>query len=331
MAEKPKVLPRTIKIRTGKSSRFSLSTHVDFHLRQYKRIEAVDLAKLHLTADMMKKWYDNILLEEDLNKQSQLSLHTAGMKEENRNRNELLTTFFGVVRAYMHSNIPLMRQSAMKIDSVIHTYYGIQEKPHGGKTADIIGLLMDLDGLTDEIAALGMTPVMTDLKAVNDKFWNAREKRSDENKESKLPTSHDVRPQTDEMFEEICEFIRAAYIYAATKEDRLMIYNLVEMINWTSDETSASHNMAVAQRKSTKEKKEELKQVMKMIPDFEIAEGWAPKTLKLTGKTAKDEKHNKLYQLMASNDPARTLWVKIENGKLVKVEEPALEMLEDEE
>ncbi|MGP1481767.1 MAG: hypothetical protein ACTTJL_08775, partial [Hoylesella enoeca] len=60
------------------------------------------------------------------------------------------------------------------------------------------------------------------------------------------------------------------------------------------------------------------KTVEKLLPAFEQENGFAPGTLSLTGKTAKAEDGTKLYELKSASGDS--IWVKVEDGKLVKVE-----------
>ena len=316
MSETTKKLPKTVRIRRGKGSQLTLSRHAVYHRRQYDLIVAVEAAKLHLTAEMLKAWNANIEVEENLNKQSQISVHTAELLKKDHERDELLSTLFGVVRAYLHSHVELMKSAAMKMDAVLRPYYGTQKGANDTETGDVVGLLKDLEPLTDEVTALGMTPVVTELKTVNEAYKKLIAERSEEGNAAQLPASKTVRPATDEQFAEICQHIEAAYIFAATADDRALIFKLVELMNSATDETLAAHNLGQAQKQSAAEKKK----IQELLPAFEKANGWAPGSLSLTGNTAKGEGNVKLYELKSSAE--ESIWVKVEKDKLVKVPAP---------
>ena len=59
----------------------------------------------------------------------------------------------------------------------------------------------------------------------------------------------------------------------------------------------------------------------KMLRAFEQKSSFAPGALKLTGKTAKGADHAKLYELVSLS--GESIWVKVDGGKLVKVDAPA--------
>ena len=314
-------LSKTVRIKRSNGSKLELARHVEFHRRQYDIVADVNAEKLLLTADMLKAWKANIEQEEELNKQAQASAHTAEMLKRDRERDELLSTLFGVVRAYLSSHVALMKAAAVEMDRVLRPYYGIQKGAYDVETADIVGLLKDLEPLADEVTALGMTPVVTELKTVNEAYERLMKVRGAEDVGAKLPASNKVRPATDEQFAEICQHIEAAYIVAKTDEDRTLIFNLAEQMNHATDVTLASHNLGQAQKKLAKEKKAAEKELKKLLPAFEASEGFAPGALKLTGKTAKGEDHAKLYELVSLS--GESIWVKVEGGKLVKVPAPA--------
>ena len=316
MKETVKKLPKTVRIRRGKGSNLTLSQHVDLHRSQYSLVAARNAEKLLLTADMLKAWRANIEVEEDLNRQSQLSVRTAELLKKDQERDELLSTLFGVVRAYQHSHVALMKAAAVKLDAVLHPYYGTQDRGNKTETADVVGLLKDLEPLADEVTALGMTPVVAELKTVNEAYEQLSAERRQEGVGAKLPASNIIRPATDEQFAVICQHIEAAYIVAKTDEDRTLIFDLVELMNSATDETLAAHNLGQAQKQSAAEKKK----IQELLPAFEKANGWAPGSLSLTGNTAKGADHAKLYELKSSAE--ETIWVKVEKDKLVKVAAP---------
>ena len=320
MKETVKKLPRTVRIRRGKGSRLSLPEHVEYQRRQYTLVAARNAEKLQLTADMLKAWKANIEVEEDLNRQSQISVQTAELLKKDHERDELLSTLFGVVRAYLHSHVALMKSAAVKLDAVLRTYYGTQDRGNKTETADVVGLLKDLEPLADEVTMLGMTPVVTELKPVNEAYERLTAERGAENVGAQLPASNIIRPETDEQFAVICQHIEAAYIVAKTDEDRTLIFDLAELMNRATDETLAAHNLGQAQKKSSKEKKAAEKEVAKLLPAFEQENGFAPGALSLTGKTAKGAGNAKLYELVSLS--GESVWVKVEGGKLVKVDAP---------
>lgn len=305
-------LPKTVKIKRSNGSKLTLSRHVELHRRQYAIVAEGNAEKLLLTAEMLAAWKANIELEEDLNKRSQISVHTAEMLKMDQQRDELLSTLFGVVRAYLHSHVDQMKSAAVEMDRVLHPYYGIQKGAYDVETADIVGLLKDLEPLTNEVMTLGMTGVVAELKTVNEAYERLMKQRGADDVDAKLPASNKVRPETDEQFAVICQHIEAAYIVAKTDVERKMIFDLVALMNSATDETLASHNQGQAQKKSA-----EGKRLEKMLRTFETENGWAPNALSFTGKTAKDESGTKLYEVKSTGE---LFWVKIDKGKLVKGE-----------
>ena len=96
-------------------------------------------------------------------------------------RDDLLTNLFGVVRAQLKSPVAAVREAAKALDKGLGVYAGIQNKAVDAETAEVRGMLKDLEHFATEVTALGLTPVTTQLKTVNDEFqkvYNTRQEKA---------------------------------------------------------------------------------------------------------------------------------------------------------
>lgn len=255
MTEKNKKMPEIVQIRRGKISKYQLSQHVEYYRQQYALVAERDAQKLHLGTEMLKEWKACIELEEDLNKESQLSIRTDELKKKDRERSMLLRQIFGLVKAQSLSQLAPMYDAAVKIGAAIHTFYGTQQGAGDEKTADIVGLIAELENLPTESAAVGLTPAIEQLKTANQAYEKLHLQRSAEKVSTQLPASHKVRRRTDELFFIICRNIEAAYLFAASEKDRSMVFNLVELMNYVTHKSQASYNQGLALKRASKEKK----------------------------------------------------------------------------
>ena len=320
-------LPKMMQVDSSYCGRYSNSHHLQFQFNVYELVKAVDKQKLHLTDELLKIWADCLELETELNKQATATVQTEQMKALDKQRDDLLTNLFGVVRAQLKSPVQAVRDAAKALDKAFGVYTGIQFKAIDAETAEVRGLLKDLERFASEITALGLAPVTAQLKTVNDEFQQTYATRQEKAVERKLPALTEVRPQTDATFAAVCRYIEASYLFATTDEDRTLIERLVDRMNQESEHFKTTHKQSVAQKKAAPKKpgggkkttttiKEQLE---KLFPDFEKSQGLAEKSLSYSGHAAKLDAKTPIYLLYIGGDATKFVWVKIDGKKLVKV------------
>ena len=324
--EKFKVkIPKMALVDGTNCVRYSNSHHLQFMFNVYALVKAGDKVKLHLTDELLKTWNDCIELETELNKQATATVHTEQMAALDRQRDTLLTNLFGIVRVQLKSPVQAVKEAAQKLDKALGVYAGIQSKAADAETAEVRGLLKDLERYATEVTALGLTPVTTELKTINEKFQAIYNERQVKVVDTKLPPLAEVRPQTDAVFNAVCHYIEASYLLAATEDDRAPIERLVDQINQEVDHFKTAYKQSAAQKKpspAVKERKEKLKAA---IPAFAEKAGYDEGTLSYTGK-GKGAGMKRQYELAikdrktADGKPA-TIWVVMgKDGSLSLVE-----------
>ena len=309
-------LPKIVRVGRSLGSMFSNERHAQYHRELYGLVAAVPQAKLHLDASVMRIWKASIDLEIKITEEAAASLNTKQMEKLDNERDDLLTNIFGVVRSQKKSPVELVRKAAEKLDLVFRPYAGIQKQAYDEESLRIAGMLDDITKCTDKVTVLGLAPVFARLKAIETEYAKLQTERRAAASVNKLPQAREVRPHTDEAFEVVCQHIQASYLFTNVATDRTLIENLVAQMNRAAADFTGTHKQSAAQKKSAADKKK----VEELLPAFEASEGFAPGTLKLTGKTAKGEGNVKLYELVSLS--GNILWVKIDGDKLVKVEAP---------
>lgn len=320
-------LPKMMQVDSSYCGRYSNSHHLQFQFNVYELVKAVDKQKLHLTDELLKIWADCLELETELNKQATATVQTEQMKVLDKQRDDLLTNLFGVVRAQLKSPVQAVRDAAKALDKALGVYAGIQFKAVDAETAEVRGLLKDLERFASEITALGLAPVTAQLKTVNDEFQQTYTARQAKAVDQKLPALIEVRPQTDAVFAAVCRYIEASYLFATTDEDRTLIERLVDRMNQESEHFKTTHKQSVAQKKAAPKKpgggkkttttiKEQLE---KLFPEFEKSQGLVEKSLSYSGHAAKLDAKTPIYLLYIGGDATKFIWVKIDGKKLVKV------------
>ena len=289
------------------------SHHLQFMFNVYALVKAGDKLKLHLTDELLKSWGDCIDMETELNKVATASVHTEQMAALDQQRDTLLTNLFGIVRVQLKSPVQAVKEAAQKLDKALGVYAGIQNKAADAETAEVRGLLKDLERYATEATALGLTPVTTELKTINEKFQAVYNERQAKAVDAKLPPLIEVRAQTDAVFNAVCHYIEASYLLAATEEDRPPIERLVDQINQEVDHFKTAYKQSAAQKKPSPAVKEREEKLKAAIPAFAEKAGYDEGSLSYTGK-GKGAGMKRQYELAikdrktADGKPA-TIWV----------------------
>ena len=255
--EKIKItVPKMALVKTSLSTHYSNSHHLQFMFNVHALVKGVDKLKLHLTDELLKSWADCIDMETELNKVANATLHAEQMAALDRQRDTLLTNLFGVIRVQQKSPVQAVAESARKLNKVLAVYLGIQSKAADAETAEVRGLLKDLERFSVEMTALSLAPVMVELKAMNEKFQTIYNERQVKAVDEKLPALKEVRAMTDAVFGVVCRYIEASYLLAATEDDRALIERLVDQINQEVDHFKTAHKQSSAQKKPSPAVKE---------------------------------------------------------------------------
>ena len=318
-------IPKMALVKTSLSTHYSNSHHLQFMFNVHALVKAVDKLKLHLTDELLKSWADCIDMETELNKVANATLHAEQMAALDRQRDTLLTNLFGVIRVQQKSPVQAVAESAQKLNKALAVYLGIQSKAADAETAEVRGLLKDLERFSAEMTALSLAPVMAELKAVNEKFQTIYNERQVKAVDEKLPALKEVRAMTDAVFGVVCRYIEASYLLAATEDDRAPIERLVDQINQEIDHFKTAHKQSSAQKKPSPAVKEREEKLKAAIPAFAEKAGYDEGSLTYTGK-GKGAGMKRQYELAikdrkgADGKPA-TIWVVMaKDGSLSLVE-----------
>ena len=318
-------IPKMVMVKASQCVHYSNSHHLQFMFNVYALVKAGDKVKLHLTDELLKTWNDCIELETELNKQATATVHTEQMAALDRQRDTLLTNLFGIVRVQLKSPVQAVKEAAQKLDKALGVYAGIQSKAADAETAEVRGLLKDLERFSAEMTALGLAPVTAELKAVNEKFQTIYNERQVKAVDEKLPALKEVRAMTDAVFGVVCRYIEASYLLAATEDDRAPIERLVDQINQEIDHFKTAYKQSAAQKKPSPAVKEREAKLKAAIPAFAEKAGYDEGTLTYTGK-GKGAGMKRQYELAikdrktADGKPA-TIWVVMaKDGSLSLVE-----------
>ena len=242
-------LPRVMKFEGSNRQVFNISLHAQFHYLQYGLVKAVDQTKLKIPAAVMTTWESANNAETKLDQESAVSERTAKMLALDNERDNLLDGIFHVVSGLKYSPTEATREAALRLEAKLKPYTNLRSRPFEMESVGIRGLEDDMKTKTADIAAVGLTDVLTRLHTVNEEYEKLRTDRRIQTSDEKLPTAQQVRPLTDAAYDVVCQYIQSAYLNATAEEDKAMIEQLVDRMNKVVIDIKGNQRKILASRK----------------------------------------------------------------------------------
>ena len=242
-------LPRVMKFEGGNRQMLNISLHTQFHYLQYGLVKAVDQTKLKIPVTVMNAWDTTIGAQTKLVEQSAASERTAKMLALDNERDNLLDGIFHVVSGLKYSPTEATREAALRLEAKLKPYTNLRSRPFEMESVGIRGLEDDMKTKTADIAAVGLTDVLTRLHTVNEEYEKLRTDRRIQTSDEKLPTAQQVRPLTDAAYDVVCQYIQSAYLNATAEEDKAMIEQLVDRMNKVVIDIKGNQRQILASRK----------------------------------------------------------------------------------
>ena len=296
---------------------FDKALHLDYQKRCYDFVAAIDKEKLRLSDELLKRWKACIDVEVEINKATAASQHTAKLAQLDDDRDSLVTSILGTAQSQLASPLAARKEAANKVFFNLRAYQGIQSESYSAESAHIHGLLKDAEKCTAELATLGLTEVVDELKNVQATFDKVAGQRVDEAVATNLGTAKEACKKTDEVFELVCRTIEAAYIFPDAKGDRQAMTKLSGELDKVMREELSTHRTRVTAGQSAKAK--ELEQdadlIEPLLAAFAEGRGLAPDKVSFAGQVRRLDK--KKYYALSVAGSKELLWVEVQKGALV--------------
>ena len=292
---------------------FGNAAHILFVRTAVGRAEACEALKTKATEELkaLKKALEK---EDELFVQSQKDLTTDDMKEADKRRDVLYRALKKAVEAAVDFPVKASSDAGIRLRQLLKDHEIDPKMQLDKETSLLMNLTADLKGkLADDVALLGLTPLVVELAQSNDLFYKLAEARIDNQALVVLGQMKVLRAASDEAYRVL---VRKANALAVI-EGEAAYADFIDKMN-AEIKHYKEQAMSRPSKPAGEKKRGDKKTVEKLLPAFEQENGFAPGTLSLTGKTAKDEDHAKLYELVSLSGDS--FWVKVEDGKLVKVE-----------
>ena len=310
------------KINSIDPTRFGNAAHILFVRTAVGRAEACDALKTKATEELkaLKKALEK---EDELFVQSQKDLTTDDMKEADKRRDVLYRALKKAVEAAVDFPVKASSDAGIRLRQLLKDHEIDPKMQLDKETSLLMNLTADLKGkFADDVALLGLTPLVVELAQSNDLFYKLAEARIDNQALVVLGQMKVLRAASDEAYRVLVRKANALAVIEGEAAYADFIDKMNAEIKHYKEQAMSRPSKPAGEKKPGDKKKpaDDEKAVEKLLPAFEQSEGFAPGALKLTGKTAKGADHAKLYELKSSAE--ETIWVKVEGGKLVKVDAP---------
>ena len=253
--------------------------------------------------------------EDEALKLAQKNLLSDEIKRADERRDTLYRTFKKFVEAAVDFPVKASAEAAVRLRQLLKEYNINPQMQLDRETGMLLNLITDLSGkFNTDVARLGLTPLLVELKTVNQQLRTATNKRTNDRMLKIIGQLKLARAASDEAYRTLVLKANALAVIEGEADYEHFIAYVNEEVKHYKEEAMARPKKQDGDKKPSTSKKT----VEKLLPAFEQENGFAPGTLSLTGKTAKGEDGTKLYELKSASGDS--IWVKVEDGKLVKVE-----------
>jgi hypothetical protein len=225
-----------IKLRKPETNHYNIADHVEYHETAYQI--CVKFASI-ISAPALIDTYQGALQEEvTIYKWIRKSEFTKKKEETDRQRNTVYIGMSGIVRANLKNFDPAVRDQALHVFNLLDNYGSLTRSGYDAETAaiDSISSRLESSDYQEAVIALGLSPWIQELNAVNSLFKTYVEDTTLEQIEKSDVAPKDARKKTDAALRGITDRITARinldgpdYFAAFVKEFNVMTehYNTV--------------------------------------------------------------------------------------------------------
>lgn len=278
---------KDVKSISGINHHYPLGMHIDMQVQLYDILQPVAPAKILLDAADLPAWKSDIDKEKESVREPSAYAETKYLKEKDKKRDEIVTSLFQEIRMAARSMVEDRQKAGHRLCLIVDAYKGLQSENIANKTGHVTGLLLDLGKpeATADLTTLGLATTVPMLKNINDEFVTLRTQRLKAEAEDTQTAGTDLRAKNDATATKIFRHIEAAYIAAASDEDRKLVGDLIDRINTVLSYTKTHYSQSLAlkrlaaeRRKQPKDPKKPKKPKKGTDPEIRLPDDGKPKT-----------------------------------------------------
>lgn len=249
-------MEKGIKIKECSLTRFSAALHAQFQKQMYNIIDQWHMAKSVINVDnaLMTEWKELIAIEVEINREVTASSSTATLAALDKERDDIIIYIFSAIRTARRSPISSQKEAAERLYLTARKYSGLQNESCDEETIHIDGLIHDLnkEQNLNDMKDLMLDTFISTLEAKNNEYRKLRLDRTTTRAENKLPSSKEVRVQSDALFLRICQLIEVSYLISKLSTEKEAIAKLADKLNQQISEIVTSHKQTQAQSSGKK-------------------------------------------------------------------------------
>ena len=212
-----------------------------------------DSSSIGITNEQVVAFKTDLDLLDDLVNQSRISDETAMLAAEDKKRDDLVVYFISSISQMCKSPVPAQNAAALSLYNQVKPYKAVSRLADQQETQQIIGLLIDMEKEPNKtnVATLGLTTVLDELKASNQRFVELTAQRTENRAVATVENSKAVRARLDPLYDDMITMAAATNIIKPTAETAAFITSVNALI----DETKTRYNQRVGIAKANKDKK----------------------------------------------------------------------------
>lgn len=194
-----------VKILSINLPRLNNAEYTQFMSNVEKLVEIATPAKLGVSSEFFGLFKENIQMLTDISNQSKISDSTKKLEALDKERDSLAVYLLATFRIERKTPIENKRLAAISLYNTTKNYIGLQNLPNRQETQVIEGLIADLEKpeYKVHIETLGLTEVVSTLKAKNLEYKELTKDRAESQISNKLESAKKVREQVNLQYDEI--------------------------------------------------------------------------------------------------------------------------------
>ena len=187
---------------------------------------------LHIPAELLAQFDAVFEQMVDRNKQSTASVETAQMKQLDIDRIRIAKY---VVNRILNGNaLPMAdeREAARAMEAEIKPYKDIAYVPVGQRTADIIGLLVDVhkEAFAGHIATLGLAAPLAELQDLNDRYESLSQARKSKQKiKAEKVSIEQLTAKAEEIVNNMNNYANAASLLFPSETASTFVRDIIKL------------------------------------------------------------------------------------------------------
>lgn len=243
-----------LKITGSYCRKYENARHARFHEEMHTMVSGVSSELIHVTAALLKTWKASIDKENDSSRSLAYSYDTALLVEKDRERDNLITYFFGMIANELNSPIAAKKEAATRLNVVVQTYKSIQWETVDMESQLINGMIKDLSMAVNAAAAttLAVDDLIQSITIANKEYIDIQSHRSNEEQANYTGKSKENRAESDNAFQAVTMLIEASFLMAADEAAQKPVRDLILNMNRRIDYFKTNFNQSQGQKAANK-------------------------------------------------------------------------------